>query len=151
MARPRKPSHLKMIEGSRDRRPWVLQAREPAPTTNIEMPPAFLSERQQLIWADALAKMPFGLLKDIDASAFAAWVACYDRFQQANDALQKSAMVIRGTTGGAMQSPWAKIARQESLLLRSLGSELGFSPVSRTRIALDAPEEDNDPNGYFSS
>lgn len=113
------------------------------------MPPEFLSEWQRVIWADALAKMPLGLLKDMDASAFAAWVACYDRFQQANEALKKSPMVIRGSTGGAMQSPWAKIARQESLLLRTLGSDLGFSPVARTRIAIEEPFEDDDPKGYF--
>lgn len=93
--------------------------------------------------------MPLGLLKDVDVSAFAAWVACYDRFQQANEALNRSPMVIRGSGGGAMQSPWARIARQESLLLRTLGSELGMSPVARTRIALEAPLEDDDPEGFF--
>jgi P27 family predicted phage terminase small subunit len=140
---------LKIVEGTRDRRPWALQACEPVPSKDLEQPPEFLSEGQRAIWALAISKTPLGLLKEIDAAAFAAWVACYDRFQHANQALKNSPMVIRGSSGSPMQSPWTKIVRQESLLLRTLSSELGFSPVSRTRIALEVPVEDDDPMGYF--
>ena len=69
------PTPLRILKGNPGRRPY--NANEPQVAGTLGGPPAFLSERQQVIWREALANAPCGLLTPLDASIFAIWVTAY--------------------------------------------------------------------------
>lgn len=57
---------------------------------------------------------------------------------------------MKSPDGTPLQSPWLAILNKQAIIMRSLVSELGFSPAARARISI-ADEEDDDPTAkYFS-
>lgn len=145
--RKRKPTRLKVIEG----RSYGLSGRsgEPMPEGNLRDAPDYFNERQRDIWNYAIEHAPNGLLKKLDQAMLTAWCVAQFHHERATTALNNGPTIIKTANGTAIQSPWLGILNRQAIIMRSLVSELGFSPASRARISINEDDEDNDPNAHY--
>jgi len=149
MGRPRKPTSLKLVEGSRDRRPLELQAAEPRPDGEVGEAPDHFTARQRKVWERIVHAAPWGLLKALDRYVLEQFVMAVSRIEEANERYRDGPMLIKTASGIVVENPLLRIIRQQAMLVRAFAGELGFSPASRTRIACEQPPIDDDPEGYF--
>lgn len=140
------PTHLKVLEGKNYR--MRSRADEPQPTGDLKEPPDHFNERQQEIWNYAIEHAPYGLLKKLDQAVLAAWCVSQALHAEATAALNNGPTIIKTKNGIPIQSPWVGVLNRQAMIMRSLVSELGFSPASRTRISIDQDDED-DPNAHY--
>lgn len=148
MGRRAKPTQLKLIENSRDRRPRALRDGEPRLPHADLFPPDWLTLAQLEIWKYGLASLPLNLLQAADRDLYLSWVFAVDLRNQAAQKLANSPLLIRTSTGNIVPSPFHRILNQQTMLLKSLCAEFGFSPAARTGIAL-ADEHEEDPTDRF--
>lgn len=137
-----KPSHLKLVENARDRRPSKLKEGEPVPPGRLDPDgiPDWFDDEERATWTEALASCPHGLLRRLDRHAFARWVEHTVLRRREMAKLKAGPSLIKTPKGAVVQSPYLGIVNRQSELLAKLESEMGFTPASRTRIALE--EED---------
>jgi P27 family predicted phage terminase small subunit len=136
------PTKLKLVEGKNYR--MSDRANEPVPAGDLCDPPAHLNERQLVIWSYAIEHAPHGLLKKLDQAVLMAWCVAQSIHEEATKALNNGPTIIKTPNGMPIQSPWLGIINKQAIIMRSLVSELGFSPTSRTRISIEQDEEDDD-------
>ncbi len=74
MARPIKPTVLKLLSGSRR----LPSQPEIQPEGDLDEPPSWLTESQKEGWRYAIANAPRGLLKRLDRSVLTIWVIAED-------------------------------------------------------------------------
>lgn len=149
MGRRKKPTHLKLVENSRDRRDQLLISNEPLAPNNLLKAPIHLSAEQLEVWGDAVSNAPKGLLKQIDSALFEAWVCAVCLRREAMMKLQNSSLLIKGSNGAVAISPYLRIVNQQTVIMKALAAEFGFSPAARTHIALDEPPEDDPADRFF--
>lgn len=148
MGRRKKFTNLKLIENSCDRRHPMLISGEPLPSTPIGSAPAHFSFKERGTWDDIVKNAPRGMLKALDRYVLEAFVEAWETRRQAQEKLRRSPMVIRTPSGSAVPSPYVRIVNQQTVIIKSLIAELGFSPAARTSIAIEE-EPDEDPTDRF--
>ena len=163
VGRPRKPTALRLLQGSRGRpaghsRP--IDKTEPKPVGNLFEAPAWLTDSQKLVWSYHISNSPRGLLKRLDQRLFAAWCVACDLQQTAVemqakiDATNGAKLLVQprdaqgNPSGQAYQSPYLAIINRQHVVMAKLVTELGFSPASRTRISLGAAPDDTPDNAF---
>lgn len=135
-----KPSRLKYLTGNPGKRP--LNANEPMPEAAIpqcppELGPAARREWERLV--GDLAKL--SMLTNLDRAALAAYCGAYALWADATEQIQKYGAMIKSPTGYPVQSPYIAIANRQAEIMMRIASEFGFTPASRSRIALPSPNE----------
>ena len=134
-----KPTILRLLEGNRGQRP--INKNEPVPVGDLCEPPEWFNEEQTLIWSFAIAHAPHGLLKHIDRSILVAWTVAECFFAEAVQKVGEFGMLARSSsTGGPIPNPYLVIAHKQALLMVKCAAELGFTPASRSRVAV-SPED----------
>lgn len=143
MGRPRKPTAIKILEGNPGKRPLP---NEPRFRPMDFQPPSWLDSEGKKVWkflAPELEKL--NLLSQADYMAFVAlcqtwaiWISC-QRF------LKKSGMTFSTPNGYVQQRPEVSISHKVLDQLKSLLTEFGLTPASRSRISLPPAEEGEDP------
>ena len=93
-------------------------------------PPADLTEPQCDIWVDAVASAPPGILRRIDAGALRVWVIASDLHRQARQELASGGLLVDGK-----QSVYLLILNRQAAIILRAAEQLGFTPVSRPRLA----------------
>jgi phage terminase small subunit len=116
------PSHLRGKVATR-------QKMEPAEPSTLEPPDDFTAE-QRAEWDEAIAHAPPGILRRIDAGALRVWVIASDLHRQARKELAIGGLLVEGKPSGYLSI----LNRQAALMLRA-AEQLGFTPVSRPRLA----------------
>jgi len=135
-----KPTHLRLVEGNRGRRP--LNAREPMPQGDLVDSPGWFSVDQQRVWAYAIASAPIGLLKRLDREILAIWCVACELWERAIvnqariDAAAGLPLLTRTPDGYLVQSPYLPIINKQAAIMLRAAVELGFTPSSRSRIEL---------------
>src|SRR4029078_4474708 len=86
---------------------------------------------------------PLGILTHLDRSALAAYCGAYALWAEATQAIQKFGAMVKSPTGYPMQSPYISIANRQAEIMMTIASEFGFTPASRSRIAV--PDESRLP------
>jgi phage terminase small subunit len=128
------PTALRKLRGNTNKKP--LPRGEPEPVGNISDAPDWLTPSQREGWDWALRHSPPGLLRQLDRGALMAWVVAEDLHRQATIQQAKVGLLVKApVTGALMQSPFLPIINRQALIMLRAASELGFSPVSRPRIA----------------
>lgn len=120
-----KPTFLKLITGNPGKRELNLD--EPVPAGALLEAPATLSPRAREIWDESLRHAPAGMLTPLDGAALETF--CRSK------ALVEDASRLIDLAGGA-NAPghyFGILNRQTQSMMRAI-VELGFSPVSRTRV-----------------
>ena len=99
-----------------------------------------------------------GLLTSVDRAMLAAYCDAWSRWSQATKELQalrvakgKSVLIVGTKTGYPMQNPLIGIINASADQMRKFGTELGLSPSSRTRLAVESAHEPKDPFEQFMS
>ena len=136
------PTPLKLLRGNPGRRP--LNQNEPQPAVRLPTPPAHLSKEARKEWRRSGAfLLEIGLISDLDRSAFAAYCTAYGRWVEAEEALKTYGLMLKSPNGFPIQSPYLAVANRAMEQMRSLLSEFGMSPASRTKVS-GVPLEDEE-------
>lgn len=139
-----KPTQLKLIQGTA--RADRANAREPAPSGNLDIAPEWMTDSQKAGWDYAIKNSPKGLLKHLDQSALSVWVAAEDLHRQALQGVAKHGMLTKApNTGLPIQSPYLPIVNKQAAIMLKAASELGFTPTSRSRIVIAEEAVGDDP------
>lgn len=151
MTRPRKPTHLKAVENSRDRRAEKGLGPEPVPTGLLRgsAPPEHFDEEEAKVWHRFLDATPHGLLRRLDAFVLEQFCEAWVVRAKAQKSLKNSALLVKAGSGTPMANPYLWIVSAQSKLINTLGGKLGFSPADRTKIALEEDPGEADPNDKY--
>jgi P27 family predicted phage terminase small subunit len=145
--RPRKPTKLKLIQGTL--RPGRDLPNEAIPAVEIPPMPAHLSPDAQVEWNRICKHLSqLGLLTMIDRSMLAAYCQNWSRWVFAEQQIEKLGPVIKAPSGYPILNPFVAIANKALELMHKFGTEFGLSPASRTRISVDASHQ-TDPMEIF--
>jgi P27 family predicted phage terminase small subunit len=142
-----KPIYLKLLAGNPGKRP--INTHAPAPPGELFEAPDWLSESQRAGWAYAIAYSPPGLLRMLDRSLLVVWVVAEDLHRQALAEVGKLGLVVKTTAGNPIQNPYLPILNKQAAMMLKAASELGFTPSSRSRIAV--PPEEGGANPFANN
>jgi P27 family predicted phage terminase small subunit len=133
-----KPTRLKLIEGNPGKRP--ITGREPKPPSAQPTCPSHLSPKAKAEWKRLAASLNgIGLLTMIDRAALAAYCQSWGRWVEAERKLTETPPLLKTPAGYVQQSPWLTIANKERELMAKYMAELGLTPSSRSRLAIQVP------------
>jgi hypothetical protein len=94
-----------------------------------------MNARQQKIFRDRLKWAARGVLKTIDTDAYTAYVLHVDTLIEA--AKQQSKLSLLDANG--RPSALLRLQRQTAEVIVALATQLGFTPVARTRLGTSTP------------
>ena len=108
--------------------------------------PAHLSDTARKEWRRLAGPLhATGLLTLADRAALAAYCQAYGRWVEAEEKLRGAPMLLKAPNGYVQQSPWLSVANKQLEIMGRYMSELGLTPVSRTRLANVVGEEVAEP------
>lgn len=131
MARPRKPTAVKRLQGTLQ--PCRTNKNEPIPQTDLKtlVAPDYLCESAKEIWTFAVDQAPEGMLSSLDLAIFTQWVVCFDSFIKLNNRLNETGVIDEN---GKVSDVLHHVTKTAAILCR-LENELGFTPASRSKVA----------------
>jgi P27 family predicted phage terminase small subunit len=142
------PTALKLLKGNPGRRP--MNENEPRPEPRLPQAPSHLSETAKREWKRAgRMLLQLGLITGIDRPAFALYCQAYGRWVEAEEALRQYGVMVKSPSGFPMQSPYLAVANKAMEQMRSLLSEFGMTPASRTRVQAVLPEEEDEFEAFL--
>lgn len=128
------PTVLKLVAGNPGKRP--LNMREPKPVIAIPTCPAHLMPTAKAEWKRLARYLhDLGIISELDRSALAAYCQVYGRWVEAERKLKETPSLLRTPAGYVQPSPWLAISNKNLELMHKFMSELGLSPVSRSRVS----------------
>ena len=137
------PTRLKVLKGNPGKRP--VNENEPKPSVRLPRAPEHLSDEAKKEWRrSGRFLVNLGLVSDLDLAAFAAYCTAYGRWVEAETALKTYGVMVKSPNGFPVQSPYLAVANKAMEQMRSLLSEFGMSPASRTRVTAIPPEPEYD-------
>ncbi|AKO97006.1 phage terminase, small subunit, putative, P27 family [Marinovum algicola DG 898] len=97
--------------------------------------PGHLSEVARKEWRRLATPLhETGLLSLADRTALAAYCQAYARWVEAEQRLAETPMLLKAPSGYVQQSPWLAISNKQMELMGRYMTELGLTPVARTRL-----------------
>lgn len=91
----------------------------------------------QEAWRYAVANAPTGLLSSLDAAVLERWANCAGMYREALAKINRSGvsgMLVKTPSGILRRSPLMDVIRDLALEMRGYESEMGFTPVFRSRV-----------------
>ncbi len=145
------PSHVKVQRGNPGKRsdPGQTEDAIQAPQRKLRAPKG-LNKRQQKHWRDLAHQFhQLQLTTDLDIGAMRLLVDAWERYLQANEAVNQYGLVVQGHNGVPMQSPYLQVANKAHADVLSMLREFGMTPSSRSRVtqAAQALEPEDDGGG----
>ena len=105
------------------------------PAGDLADVPEWMTDTQKAGWRYAIENSPHGLLKRLDRSVLVVWVVAEDLHRDAAEKVAKFGSVIKSPgTGAPVASPYLAILNKQALIMLKAASEMGFTPVSRSRV-----------------
>lgn len=155
MGRARKPSHLRIVEGT-DRGPKGKGRgkridREPVPPGHLdpESPPEDFDDEEAKVWREVLEAAPHGMLRRLDSGILRLWCVAFVLHSDARRKLKASSMLTKTTNGNVVQNPYLGVINRQAVLMKALAAELGFSPAARTRVSTEGEGDGEDATDRF--
>jgi P27 family predicted phage terminase small subunit len=155
-----KPIALEIVEGDPRRlgknKLLEKQAREPEAREGLPRCPAYLRRNARArttwnLWVKELEKMDLDRRPDADmlegaVIAYAEAVACYQLVEKQGRVIPRRARDAAGNrvVVGMVAHPAVRQRNQALLIMRAFCSEFGLSPISRTRLSVENPAEEED-------
>ena len=147
MARPRKPTALKLIHGSRDRHKNKL---EPKPE-GIALMPNWLSEPAQDEWARLAPELTkIGILTLADETEFAVYCSAYAELKEAEAELARNGRTQITKDGFERKSAWCSIRDEAWKRLHQAASGFGLNPSARAKVEAKPIEAKDDKSKYIA-
>lgn len=130
-----KPTRLKVLTGNPGKHP--LNHNEPRPSPGVPDCPPELGPGARREWEHLVGELGrLKLLTNLDRAALAAYCGAYALWSEATEAIQKFGTMVKSPSGYPIQSPYVAIANRQAELMMRISSEFGFTPASRSRIAV---------------
>ena len=145
MARPRKPTALKVVQGTA-RKDRILN--EPDPEVVAPEPPDSLGGEALAEWERITPELvALGLVSVVDRAALTAYCQAWALYMKASDAVDGATSLTFETDNGYMQQiPEVGIMTKAAAMMHKFLTEFGLSPVSRSKINL--PERADGENKW---
>lgn len=129
-----KPTHLKEVAGNPGKRP--LNKDEPQPEGELFEPPADLPDIGKVLWTQAIADAPPGLLRRLDSRILFAWcMAAALHSQAAHEVATLGALVKTKRNKELIQNPYLAVMNRQAQIMLRAAAEMGFTPSSRSRVS----------------
>lgn len=143
VGRKPKPTRLKVVQGTfrKDR----ASANEPRPSGDLSDAPERLTETQREVWRYAIEHAPKGLLKMLDLSMLEIWVVACVFHREAAQKVAATGQVIKSPSGYPVMNPYMANMNKQAQIMMKAAAEMGFTPASRSRIAVAAEVLEEDP------
>lgn len=135
--RKRVPAVLAELHGNPRDKPIP---EEPEGVGDLWAPPAYMDADQREQWNYVVDHAPPGLLTGTDRDILATFVNACVEYQRAVLEVRAGGQVVETKNGNAIQNPYLGIMNRQALLMKTFGSELGFSPAARASLGSRAPE-----------
>ncbi len=133
------PTKLKLLHG--EKRAERLNRDAPQPGGKPVMPPG-MSPASQKVWRRLLKAMTPGIITAVDADGLRVYCDAVIRYADAAEMLESSGALIKGRDGNLVRNPLHQIARDNAMLIRLFGRDLGFLPSARESLHVKAEEHD---------
>jgi P27 family predicted phage terminase small subunit len=150
----RKPKPLKVLksEGNRGHRSRLADMVEPI-GKGKPVCPQHLTETEKALWMHVLSQAP-DVLCGCDEVLVELLVVNLARWRLCNDTIEKSGLLVK-TSQGPASNPLIRVANGAANIVRSVASEIGFSPAARARLMrlddFQPPDDDAFENYVFGS
>jgi len=152
------PTALKLVKGNPGKR--ALPKSEAVVALAEPTPPAFLCDDAKVEWGRVCSALyAAGLMTELDRAALAAYAAAYGRWAQAERAINRmaakdelnAALMIKTTSGNAIQNPLVGIANKAKADTIRYAGEFGMTPSARARVSAnpDDSTQNNNPLAEF--
>lgn len=134
MGRPRKPTKLKLIQGTAQ--PCRLNPNEPQPDVDIPDIPHHLSKPARDEWRRITPLLKdMGLISHMDMAELVMYCGAWGDYVQAENMIRRNGKVLKTDKGIQFVSPWVKISKESKLMAHKFLVEFGLTPASRTRVS----------------
>ena len=80
-----------------------------------------------------------GIVTNLDRSVLAGYCQAYGRWVEAEKKLKETPLLIKLPSGYIQQSPWLAISNEQLEWMYKYMTDVGLSPVSRTRVEMKPP------------
>jgi P27 family predicted phage terminase small subunit len=140
MARRPLPTAIKVLRGTA--RKHRLFENEIQPDVCIPDAPPVLTGIARAEW-DRVSQILFdlGVLTKLDVAVLVCYCEEYGRLVDAESQLAGASLLIKNAAGAVVPNPLIAIANKAAELCVRFASELGLSPVSRSRVSARKPEK----------
>jgi P27 family predicted phage terminase small subunit len=130
-----KPTWLKLVTGNPGRRPLNDAEPQLAGDLSEAPPPELVNDAQRAIWKRVLEDAPY--LRAADRDILVAFCVAADSFYKASQKCEEFGVVVADPkTRKPMKSPFYRIRSEQARAMKEFGSEIGLSPVSRSRVSV---------------
>ena len=139
MPPPRKPSHLRAVEGNPSHaRPENKD--EPIPAKGYPDAPSYFSEQESAWYKEMCAELHrWGVITVLDARAMEMMTKSYSEFRQADEEIRANGSLTISTLGSTGQEvlkshPSITVRDSAWKKFRAMATEFGMTPASRSKI-----------------
>ena len=135
------PTALKLLKGVR---PCRINRNEPKPRPVKPKKPPWLDKIARREW-NRIVKLlaPLGLLSEIDGASLGVYCQAFSRLVQAEREIEADGLVLV-EDGKTKTNPAVLIAEKAMKTVRTMATEFGMTPSSRSRIPMMPDDEDED-------
>lgn len=146
MGRPRKPTHLKVVQGTE--RKHRANPNEPKPERGAAPAPSWLSDRASEIYAGLCAHLDgMGVLSTVDDSVVALAASRLEEVEITTASVEDGGRTYETTSGSGdrMVRPNPMVAQRSEAMrhAHALLSELGLTPSARSKVSSTKAGETN--------
>lgn len=123
---------------------------EPKAAPGIPVAPEWLDGAALDEWNRIIVELSaMETLAGADRALIVGYCECWGQWQAAVIELRKTGTVVRGTSGGAILSPFFTASLRLLKELRPLAAELGLSATSRARLRIQPRADESDEFDQF--
>lgn len=152
MARPSKPTNLKIVTGNPGKR--GLNKQEPDPDyLNDLVAPAFLSHAAKQVWDEVAPTLRQSrLLTVVDVPVLSMLCESLAEYRRATVNCDETPMKYSSKTGGDVMSQWKIVQSMSLKQVMLIAREFGMTPAARTKIAIQPMGSlfDEEGTDYFT-
>jgi P27 family predicted phage terminase small subunit len=135
-----KPNTLKLIEGNLGGRPLPEELE-----CDIEIgdPPDWFNEEELAAWNHVIEVAPPNLLKGIDWNLIVLYCEAVAEHKEASLRLKREGYIVDASRGGTKRNDWHVVKNGAAEKIIKIGSEIGFSPASRSKVVPQGGKKGN--------
>ena len=149
MARPRKPTKLKVIQGNPGGRPLNDDEPQPEVPKKIPAPPAGLSKEAAKHWKNTVQHLVNAQVYTLmDEMALRMYCEAYAEWVTSQKEIERNGSVVFSPNGYPAVSPYVTINNKAWDKMYKILTEFGMTPASRSKVKVAKKADDNGDDGF---
>ncbi len=144
-----KPKIINDLKGDPGKR--RRNQKEPTPPSDRPTCPDHLDDVAKHKWTEVTEQLSLmGLLSSADADCIEMYCSAYSRYRKAEEMVRKfGEVIISPVNKYPMVSPYSTTMNKNLETCRKLQIEMGITPASRSRLAIDKKQDTNGWGEFF--